>query len=262
MNTINSLKLVVIFIILFPSNSAYSANGCSLHGANFLSGSNSVKLVRFPGNENFSNHFLSMIFDIQNILKLPDNHLPFIGFYDDNKGPNALAISDAWVESDMAFLAEAGKKSRNAILFGEKMLWKLAFPNGESSLNTTEIYVVLSHEFAHTLQAIAKQKPGSITVRERLSRSPTKNVELMADAIAGWVFGRNERTRRENYSVETLEQVISQMYSIGDFQFNSENHHGTPEERVSAFIYGYESSHETRNAGTMFMASLNKYIPD
>jgi hypothetical protein len=99
-------------------------------------------------------------------------------------------------------LIEAEKRSTNGSLFS--------------------LPAVLAHEFAHTLQ--------------EHNRFPLygKWRELHADFMAGYFIGHRERLAPQNVS-----QAAQGIFDKGDYEFNSPTHHGTREERASAFLAGY-----------------------
>jgi hypothetical protein len=84
------------------------------------------------------------------------------------------------------------------------------------------IPAIMGHEFAH-----AMQYKNGFPYRGRWR-------ELHADYMAGWFIAHRGRFRPQN----ALQAFIN-FYNKGDSDFYSEDHHGTPQERGSAFYAGY-----------------------
>jgi hypothetical protein len=106
------------------------------------------------------------------------------------------------------------------ILFGQNLLAQQLShdPSGAS------VIAIMAHEFGHLIQF----KNGF--------REPGKRPELHADFMAGWYLNLRGR-----YSWVNLMPVLRVFYQIGDFQFNSPSHHGTPDERLAAAQAGFNS---------------------
>ena len=91
---------------------------------------------------------------------------------------------------------------------------------------------IVAHEYAHNLQA----ELGSLAVDARAS---TKAFELQADCMAG-LWG-NSVYRAGKLKPGDVDEAISTALAVGDFDYGSENHHGTPPERRDAWVLGFES---------------------
>jgi hypothetical protein len=86
------------------------------------------------------------------------------------------------------------------------------------------VVAVMAHEFGHLVQ-----------FRNGL-RQPGKRAELHADFMAGWYLNLRGR-----YAWVNLQPALRLFYQLGDFQFNSPTHHGTPDERLAAAQAGFDS---------------------
>jgi hypothetical protein len=86
------------------------------------------------------------------------------------------------------------------------------------------LVAVMAHEFAHLVQF----KNGFA--------SPGKRAELHADFIAGWYLNLRGR-----YAWVNLMPVLRVFYQLGDYEFNSPSHHGTPDERLLVAQAGFNS---------------------
>jgi hypothetical protein len=107
------------------------------------------------------------------------------------------------------------------ILFGQNMLSQQLGkdPTGAS------VVAIMAHEFGH----LAQFKQGF--------REPGKRPELHADFMAGWYL-----SVRGRYTWVNLMPTLKLFFELGDYQFNSPSHHGTPQERLAAAQAGFNSS--------------------
>jgi len=89
---------------------------------------------------------------------------------------------------------------------------------------------VVAHEYAHNIQ----QENGTLVGRTRAL--PT---ELNADCLAGtwtrWRYGQG------GLDPDDILQVLDTAQAVGDFDFLSPQHHGTPQERRDALLTGLRS---------------------
>ena len=147
---------------------------------------------------------------------------PGFGFFDGESSLNAFAspkkvVSGTW----------------GTVLFGRRLFWDLLRRYDDNGM---AVLAIAAHELGH----IAQFKSG---VDKQLERNqPTvKRVELHADYLAGYFLGIRKR-RDPTISVR---QAGQELYRIGDYEFNNPDHHGTPDERVSAAEAGFRIGHET-----------------
>jgi predicted metalloprotease len=90
---------------------------------------------------------------------------------------------------------------------------------------------VVAHEYAHNVQHELR-----IYDRQDLA---TKNFELQADCMAGtWA---NSTYYEGVLEPGDPEEAVTTADRLGDFDFFNPDHHGTPEERQTAFRTGYNS---------------------
>jgi uncharacterized protein len=91
---------------------------------------------------------------------------------------------------------------------------------------------VLAHEYAHNIQ----QELGFFSEGRRLAVKP---FELQADCMAGsW---GNSVYREGNLNPGDVEEAVGTAEAVGDFEYLSPQHHGTPDERREAWLTGYRS---------------------
>jgi predicted metalloprotease len=91
---------------------------------------------------------------------------------------------------------------------------------------------IVAHEYGHNVQ----QELGFFTQGRRLAAKP---FELQADCMAGsW---GNSVYRAGRLRPGDVEEALSTAKAVGDFEYLSPQHHGTPDERREAWLRGYES---------------------
>jgi predicted metalloprotease len=92
---------------------------------------------------------------------------------------------------------------------------------------------VIAHEYAHNIQT----ELGWFRLAQRLPQ--VTPLELQADCMAG-AWG-NSAYRQGKLDRGDVQEALSTAAAVGDFEFMSPQHHGTPEERVTAWLRGYEN---------------------
>jgi hypothetical protein len=98
-----------------------------------------------------------------------------------------------------------------------------------SNQYTYSVTAVLAHEIGHLLQF------------KRQNTSPGRNTELQADFLAGWYFS-TLASRDPNYGPNAVQDGMRTFYEMGDYEFTSVFHHGTPSQRLAAFKAGMASN--------------------
>lgn len=97
-----------------------------------------------------------------------------------------------------------------------------AYQHGDAALA-----YIIAHEYAHAMQPFYGLDYA------------TKISELEADCLAGLYLGKLPHIRFDHSDIE---EMTSYAYRIGDYQWDSIHHHGTPQERVDAVQWGIESA--------------------
>jgi predicted metalloprotease len=92
---------------------------------------------------------------------------------------------------------------------------------------------IVAHEYGHQVQH-------ELGLYDRYGdRVPTSAFELQADCYAGtWAHSAAAENRLEEGDVE---EAIDAALAVGDFDPSNPAHHGTPEQRASAWSTGFES---------------------
>lgn len=127
------------------------------------------------------------------------------------------------------------KNGNNYIYFGEQMFYLLKADNEDDYY--VNILGILAHEYAHIVQFnldvdrkkidINRNQRQVINIGESIILS-----ELEADAFSGY-FMYHTLMRRE-----AIVEFIDMMASLGDYAFESKQHHGTPQQRQAAAELG------------------------
>jgi hypothetical protein len=149
--------------------------------------------------------------------------LPGFAYFDDFDRPNAYATSRARMA-----------RADGTVLFGQRLLKKLLVLPEHPDISVT---AVCAHEFGHILQDKLGLRP-VILARQ----ATVKRLELHADYLAGYYAGAL-KLKRPGYPAAVF---ATQQYSAGDWNVNSFQHHGTPEERAAAIVRGFEVAYRER----------------
>jgi|1186.fasta_scaffold247300_2 hypothetical protein len=174
--------------------------------------------------QNFSTHSSSgnsqidraMIAELRKILDvLPIN--PGFKFIDD-ASPNAFAVPDTLVPN-----------TQGTVYIGLNLI------NEEFASDWGGVAVagICAHECGHIYQFYNGYS-------QSLAGATALLVELHADYIAGFYLGRDGSHSREH-----VQAFARSLFSKGDFNFNSRQHHGTPQQRVQAMTVGYDTGAST-----------------
>lgn len=150
--------------------------------------------------------------------------------YEDGSSPNALAYA-----------------SESVIQMGKTLMLDEFVNNG----NENSIIAIMAHEFGHIIQ-----------VKYNLNASGTwigKYPELHADFMAGWYMGTKQYITKEE-----LHKMAYSFWDKGDGDYFSPSHHGTNEERTSAFMMGYWNANlalvDAYNKGIEYVVNIEERI--
>jgi hypothetical protein len=104
---------------------------------------------------------------------------------------------------------------------------------------------IIAHEFGHIYQFYSAYADALAKLHQTV-----KFIELHADFISGFYMGRKHAKTPLD-----LKAYFDEFYSLGDYQFESKDHHGTKEERYFAIKAGYNLALGNSNAGADFAAA-------
>jgi predicted metalloprotease len=99
----------------------------------------------------------------------------------------------------------------------------------------------MAHEFGHCIDA-----------KYNVYSSRSFRNELFADYLAGCYLHLKSLSVGEQY----VREVANTFYSIGDYAFNESCHHGTPDQRKSCLMAGYNFSKSKINIGYQIQEAI------
>lgn len=150
---------------------------------------------------------------------------------------NAFAFSDEGVEIIPGFGLLPDK-----LVMGEGVLEAY----GDIGLGTNAPDFIHAHEFAHhvqyELETFGPNEP-----------EETRRTELMADAFGAYY---SSHARGAAFQVKRFSDVMTAAYEIGDCSFTSPGHHGTPNQRETAAMWGGSVASSARKQGYINPAEL------
>ncbi|GAB47696.1 hypothetical protein [Mobilicoccus pelagius] len=105
---------------------------------------------------------------------------------------------------------------------------------------------ILAHEFGHHVQFELRMH-GDVA-----SPEATRRTELHADAAAAYFLSH---PRGMSMQIKRVTQFLRVFYSIGDCGFDSNGHHGTPNQRERAGNWAYQLQESARPKGKVLSAA-------
>lgn len=143
---------------------------------------------------------------------------PYCCFFNDGDSPNAFATPQ-----------QLAGRGQGTVAFGVglmNVLFTKFRGTSWASMGDHAAVAVFAHEFGHIAQ-FAFNFP----------RVAGKAPELHADFMAGWYTG-TRAVQLYGRQVVNFGEITREMFDIGDNDFTSPSHHGTPQERVTAYSAG------------------------
>ncbi len=218
-----------------PTATAY-VGGCSL-----LNGASNTVL----GSQRFSRTsgiqvLDGMLYQESARLRLMFQVAPDVAWFDDKGAPNAFATTDRLI----------GQSPHGSILMGLELSTNILRTFADLNVMATWVAMsVLAHEYAHILQF-------DFLNRGVRTRHQGKYPELHADFLAGAYLTQRafEALRFGTDLRAPIQAAMRQFYQIGDTDFNSPNHHGTPVERMHAFNGGVNYIMQLAHSGGSALA--------
>ena len=162
---------------------------------------------------------------------------------------NAFAFS-AEGETDPIFQGIPDK-----MVFGEGMTAAL----DALGVGATGAKAVVGHEMAHHVQFEQGYFDSPLTGPEA-----TRRTELMADAFGTYFVAHPRGLKMNAVQIHQAEQTF---YQVGDCSFDNNGHHGTPNQRLKASVWGAELARATTSpfpvlASDALFAKFEKKLPN
>lgn len=186
----------------------FRRSGCTFAGAHLGAGPGGVPPISVnSGREDVDTAYQNEGLKLTKLF----NVKPAGAFMNDSGSPNAFATADRFFTNSYD----------GTIILGVSLIGKeLQRDRGQG----ISVPAIMAHEFSHIYQF----KEGSL----REVSTPIR--ELQADFLAGWYMakvGLNDIQMRP---------AMEAFFGMGDFNFHSSQHHGTPQERLDALVNGFE----------------------
>lgn len=205
------LSIILIFSFQIQAQTCFMKDFSSINGM----------LFKASGNQ----YLDSVMTQEYNFLVAKFGVLPDLFYYNDANGSNAYATSEV--------LNPYFRDGRIAI--GFNLIRKEC---AESISNTCiSIAIIMAHEFGHIVDFKYK-----VQMNNNLMG---KKSELFADYLAGCYM----HLRSIQYGYTDVQDAAKTFYNMGDYQFNSPLHHGTPQQRLNTLMAGYNYSRSQVMAG-------------
>jgi predicted metalloprotease len=169
---------------------------------------------------------------------------PSVGYYWVPPGGRFLTGCRVVADDNAAFYCSADDAIYIAARFADRVYRGIAddLPGERvgrgNAVGEFGLAYVIAHEYAHNVQfelgfyQLLRPEDG------------VKAFELQADCMAG-LWG-NAVYREGLYDDRDVEQAISTAQAVGDFDFGTAQHHGTPDERRAAWLDGFRTGDPAR----------------
>lgn len=189
---------------------------------------------------------IGSIYEVQPLTRLSNQTLE-----GQIRGTTALALQDFGLLAappDLRFIAdkkdplfaavdgriEDGSRDQ-VLLFGEAFTSVVLDCLG-GKVSGASLSGVIGHEVAHLFQF----RNGWWSELLNEERQAVRRAELHADLLAGWFLAR-----RSFIDLIGIDEASRCMFEIGDFEFTSIDHHGTPAQRYAALLMGFFMGRDT-----------------
>ena len=166
------------------------------------------------------------------------------------RGRSALTGCQVVADADAAFYCPADDTIYIAERFAQDVYDGIGdrFPGERAGAGNAVgefgLAYVVAHEYAHNVQF----ELGFYELQD--PADGVKAFELQADCMAG-LWG-NAVYRAGRYDDRDVEEAISTAQAAGDFDYGAAQHHGTPDERRTAWLAGFQTGDP---------AECRRYVP-
>jgi hypothetical protein len=176
-----------------------------------------------------------------------------LGLRDARRPEIMLAQSAAWRTVDRHF---SGMDKEVVLLSKSDTLVKGQAPAGDNML-----FAILAHELGHAFQFSRCFDNGDTTLLGATGIvRPLRDIELHADYMAGFSLARSEE--RYGRPEDLLRKFSDTILNLGDFNFRTCLHHGTPAERYTMMMKGYIEAQKSPSLVSIEASSLAMNLLD
>jgi len=140
------------------------------------------------------------------------------------------------------FAYDAFTKSNGLLVIGDGILQSLVEIGIDGNIAFS---TMLAHEWWHQAQFEYEEEWGFVDQLTSASEK-TKFSELEADFAASYFLSHK---RGATYNWKRIEEYFSLSFNVGDCFIQSNNHHGTPKQRLAAAKLGYELAASAQKKG-------------
>jgi len=150
------------------------------------------------------------------------------------------------------FAFDAFTKSNGLLVIGDGLLESLS----ETGINENIAFTaILAHEWWHQAQFEYDQEWDFIDQLSNASEV-ARFSELEADFAAAYFLTHK---RGATYNWKRIEDFFKLSFNVGDCLINSDNHHGTPGQRLAAAEFGYQLAASAQKKGFILSPSEVHY---
>ena len=186
-----------------------------------------------------------LVDDVQNILESDAG----MGYDFSLLSLNAFAVTFRYEPEGSPFAGLPDK-----IIMGDGIMKALE----DIGLDSSAVDGVHAHEFGHHVQ----YDLGLLESREETPEN-TRRMELMADAFGAYF---SAHPRGSGFRADRIAEIFEPSYLIGDCQFDSPGHHGTPNQRFASATWGANQARKGFLNGwilpsPLMLALFDKYLP-
>ncbi len=136
-----------------------------------------------------------------------------------NRGTPTLKMVNSNTRTSCGVMRNTGYCTKNHTIYLTPQDVKRFYKFGDAALA-----FVIAHEYGHAMQQYGKFMP----INGMMS-------ELQADCLAGYYIGAVPNI---NFDDNDLVEIFNVSKSLGDYDFGSNQHHGTPRKRTAAAFVG------------------------
>ncbi len=149
---------------------------------------------------------------------------------ENDRGTPRLKAINSGAKTACGLLPATAYCSKNHTIYLVTQDIKMAYKYGDAALA-----FIIAHEYGHAMQYYYRSMPVNLM-----------NAELQADCLAGYYISSLPTMR---FDEQDLEKIYKISKFMGDYHFESSNHHGSPKKRAAAVLTGIGGYMRTKGSG-------------